>query len=328
MESKELTEFEAAVIHAVKLDGDVSLKEIADTLGKSVSTLRASLAKLEERKLIRFYPFVNVFRLGYSVFLFYFNPVKAHEDALVATLQASDKVSWLARYASDEFRYCASFVCKTPLEYQRALQELGRAHGASFYSSTTQIQTALTMFSPKYLAPSRPGQEYLTLTAEGGVVQLDDTDRVILSGLLTNTYSSIRDLARQLELPHSSVSERVNSLKADGVIERFVYLPNATALGMDVYTVTLKACTLHPDLRKELFEFCQSESRVTVFLESFGAWDFEVGVEAPSRECVDTITAKLSQRFGKLLKVVGILKREERMKVACYPFCAPVERAE
>lgn len=119
------------------------------------------------------------------------------------------------------------------------------------------------------------------------------------------------------------MSERVNSLKSNDVIERFVYLPNAAALGVDVYSVVLKRCTLHPDLRKELFEFCQTEPRITVFLECFGAWDFEVGIEAASRETVDTITTAIAQRFGKLLKVVGTLKREERMKVVCYPFCAP-----
>lgn len=281
MEPKKLSEFEAAVINAVKLDGDVSLKEVADSLGKSVSTLRATLAKLEESKLIRFYPFVNVFRLGYSVFLFYFNPVKAHEAALVATLQASDKVSWLARYSSDEFRYCASFVCKTPLDYQRALEDLGREHGASFYSSSTQIQTALTIFSPKYLAPTQPAPGYITLAADGRVVQLDDTDRVILSGLLSNTYSSIRDLARQLELPHSTVSERVNSLKSNDVIERFVYLPNAAALGVDVYSVVLKRCTLHPDLRKELFEFCQTDPVLLYSLNASAPGTLRLALKPP-----------------------------------------------
>ncbi len=323
MRSKSLSEFEAAVIDAVKLDGEVSLKEVAERLGKSVSTLRATLSKLEENGYIRFYPFVNVFRLGYSVFLFYFNPVQAQEDAVIATLKASDSVSWLARYSSESFRYCASFVCKTPLEYQRALEKLGREHGASFHSSATQVQTALSIFSPKYLAPARANESFITLESEGQVVEVDDTDRAILSGLLNNTYSSIRDLARQLELPHSTVSERVTSLKARGVIERFVYLPNAAVLGMGVYTVTLKARTLHPNLRAELFKFCKTEPTVTVFLECFGAWDFEVGFEAPSREVVDAAVTRISARFGKLLHVVSILKREERMKVLCYPFCAP-----
>ena len=75
-----------------------------------------------------------------------------------------------------------------------------------------------------------------------------------------------------------------------------------------------------------MFEFCQCEPHVTVFLESFGAWDFEIGLETPSREAVDALTAALSHRFGKLISVVSVLKREERIKVACYPFCAPAEK--
>ncbi len=323
VEFKKLSDFDAAVINALELDGEVSLKAVAEDLGKSVSTVRASLARLEENKLMRFYPFVNVFRLGYSIFIFYFNPVKAHEESLIATLQASDRIAWLARYDSDEFRYCASFVCTSPFEYQRALEELGRDHGASFYSSATQIQTALTMFKSKYLSPSRSSPGYVTVAAQGGVVPFDDIDRTILSGLLSNTYSSIRELARQLELPHSTVNERVSSLKAHGVIERFVYLPEVSVWGIDVYAVNLKRCTLHPDLRKELFDFCEREPRITVLLECFGAWDFEVNIESSSREEVDAIVASLLQRFGKLLTVAGILRRVEQMKVVCYPFCAP-----
>ena len=327
METKKLSEFDAAIFNAIELDAEISLKEVAQDLGKSVSTLRASLARLEENQLIRFYPFINVFRLGYSIFIFYFNPVKAQEDALIASLQANDKVAWLARYASDDFRYCASFVCKSPLEYQRVLEDLGREHSASFYSSATLAQTALTIFKSKYLAPSRPSAGYVTLAAEGSVVQFDDTDRAILSGLLSKTYSSIRDLARQIELPHSTVNERVNSLKANGVIERFVYLANVSVWGIEIYHVTLKSRTLHPDLRKELFEFCEGEPSITVLLECFGAWDFEINVESRSREAVDAVIAEISRRFGKLLTVVGILKREEQTKVACYPFCAPANPA-
>jgi Lrp/AsnC family transcriptional regulator for asnA, asnC and gidA len=323
VETKKLSEFEAAVINAVELNAEISLKEVALDLGKSVSTTRACLARLEENKLLQFYPLVNVFRLGYSIFTFYFNPVRAHEDSVIATLRASDTISWLARYDSDAFRYCASFVCKTPLEFQRGLEDLGREHGTSFHSSSTLIQTSLTMFKSNYLGSSQISDAYVTVAAQGSVVQVDDIDRVILSGILKNTYSSIRELARQVELPPSTVSERVNALKENGAIERFIYIANISAWGMAVYAVALKACTLHPDLRRELFDFCQRDPRITVFVECFGAWDFELNIDSSSRDEVDAIVDALAKRFGKLLKVVGTLKREEQIKLAGYPFRAP-----
>jgi DNA-binding Lrp family transcriptional regulator len=315
-----LSEFEAALISTLKLDADIPLKQVADKLGKSVSTVRAAVADLEQREVIRFYPFVNVHRLGYSLFLLYFNPVAAHEEALLRSLQEHSHVSWLARFSSNAHKYCASFVCKSPLHYRQVLSELGASHGACLHSSATQIQINLTLFPPKYLTPATISPEFLTVGADGPSVELDERDHHILHGLLHLHYSSIRDLARQLDLAHSTVHERVGFLKESSVIERFTYIPKIPAIGLGVYRALVKSHTLHPDIRRAVFDFCRHHPLITVLLECFGTWDFEIGLESPDRASVDAAIHELTKEFGKLIEVVDVMKREERTKDVCYPF--------
>jgi Lrp/AsnC family transcriptional regulator for asnA, asnC and gidA len=315
-----LSHFEAGLLCALKLDADIPLKQVAEKLGKSVSTVRAAVADLEEREVIRFYPLVNVHRLGYSLFLLYFTPVAAQEEALLRSLKEHSHVSWFARFSSDLHKYCASFVCRSPLHYSTIISELGAQHGACFHSSATQIQINLTLFNPKHLLPEEIDLGSVSVKAEGPVVQIDERDNLILSGLLHHRYSSIRDLARQLDVAHSTVHERVNFFKQSGILERFTYLPNISAVGLDVYRALIKARSLHPDVRKEFFEFCRHHPLITVLLECFGTWDFEIGLESPDRSSVDAAISVLTKQFGKLIEVVDVMKREERTKDTCYPF--------
>lgn len=319
-----LSDFDAALINIFKLDADRSLKDVAHELGKSVSAVRAGLSRLEERKIISYYPFVNICTLGYSIFLFYFTPAAAQERTIIQHLQADDRVSWLAQFSGGATKYCASFICTSPYEYQQALSELGARHGATFQSSFSLVETSLSLFSNKYLAPRIKNYDALTWRDEGGITPLDTLDKRILTGLLQRRYTSVRDLSRQLKIAHSTVSERINNLKGNKVLQRFVYLPNPQMFGYSHYKVLLKTRTLHPQFKKELWKFVLSELHTTILLECIGVWDFEIGIEISKPIELEQFCARLQKQFGKLTEIVGTIKREDKLKERCYPFTTSV----
>ena len=60
---------------------------------------------------------------------------------------------------------------------------------------------------------------------------IDDTDRAILAILLEDAATSNAELARQVGLAPSAMSERIKRLKSSGVLEGYDVRLNAAALG-------------------------------------------------------------------------------------------------
>jgi DNA-binding Lrp family transcriptional regulator len=314
-----LSDFESAIIDALKLDAERPLKEIADSLGKSVSAVRSTLSKLEEQNTIRYYPFINIYALGYTNFLYYFTPVPSQEKKIVEILSDNDHVSWLSRF-SGGYEYCASFVSTSPSRFREMLASIGKKYHVTCKFSCVQVQTALTMFSPKYLHAREPNLGHVSWAAESKSTEVDKLDVKILSGLVQRKYSSLRDLSRQIKVSHSTLAERVSRLVSRGVIKKFTYIHSPAQFGRTSYKVMVKSMTLHPRFKEELFEICRLHPLVTVFLECFGTWDFELSVEVREQAEVDRFVEGLRLHFGKLIDIVHVMKRQEKLKDACFPF--------
>lgn len=63
---------------------------------------------------------------------------------------------------------------------------------------------------------------------------LDRTDAAILDALQRNGRQSITDLAREVRMSNSAVTERMRRLEADGVIDRYAAVVDPTRLGYPI----------------------------------------------------------------------------------------------
>ena len=70
-------------------------------------------------------------------------------------------------------------------------------------------------------------------------VQLDEMDRKILSAIREDSRMSIREIARRIGAPHSTVYERLKRLERNGVIESYTVRINYKKLGYQVTALIL-----------------------------------------------------------------------------------------
>jgi Lrp/AsnC family leucine-responsive transcriptional regulator len=74
-------------------------------------------------------------------------------------------------------------------------------------------------------------------------IKLDAIDRGILELLQDNARSSVADLARRLDVPASTVAERIKRLEARGVIRGYHASVDPVALGLEVTAFILMSTT-------------------------------------------------------------------------------------
>ncbi|HVL87895.1 MAG TPA: Lrp/AsnC family transcriptional regulator [Candidatus Thermoplasmatota archaeon] len=69
------------------------------------------------------------------------------------------------------------------------------------------------------------------------VVELDDLDTKIIRSLNKNARKSFRDIARELEVSLSTVSNRIRRLEGEGVIKGYVPVVDGSRIGYDLVVI-------------------------------------------------------------------------------------------
>lgn len=125
---------------------------------------------------------------------------------------------------------------------------------------------------------------------DAGMVELDDLDIEIIRSLNKNARKSFRDIAKELDVSLTTVSNRVRILERSGVIEGYIPVVNASKLGYDIMAV-IGIKVIHGkiiDTEKDLAE----EAGVFAVLDSTGEWDAIVMARFKSKSELNTFVKK------------------------------------
>jgi DNA-binding Lrp family transcriptional regulator len=317
-----LTEQQKRVIAALHFEADRPAVDVERAFGLRESTVRRVLARLLEAKLIRFYPFINTYTLGFSACSLYFSLSEKGMDRrrnLIQFLQQSPRVSWIAEMGG-RYQLCVSFLARDMLEAHGFMEELSQTFPDLFAEKTVSSQIELTLLSPKYLGYPPLNRSAVSWGNTSALIKIDRVDHAILSGLIREEYRSLTQLARQLKIPISTFNLRIQQLRKRHVIVGFVYLINSAALDMQSFKLLINARSLNEKFTKELFDFAAAHPNITTFIRTVGSWDFELGVEIASASGVSSISASLRHHFPQAIHSLEIIPLLKEMKLACYPF--------
>jgi DNA-binding Lrp family transcriptional regulator len=320
--SVRLTQSERRVLAHLELAADVPLTEVARTMGVRMHTLRYALERLRARGIVSKRPFVNIYALGFSDYALFFSLAPEHQRNTTRFLKAlalSDRVSWLATFGGD-YHYGMSVSARSPAEVQSFLEQVSEAYPGIFYRKSLSVRTALTLFPRKYLSPGESPKRMLRFGYGASSIGIDQKDHRILHGLEQFPDFSLRDLAKELQMPLTTLQQRVAALKSTGVIVGSLYQIDATKFGVQAFRLLIEAKSVSRSMRERLLSFCATHRCICYLVECLGAWDYEVGLEvAEGSEAVEVAQLIQHQFLGDLARV-QILPLFGHTKIRNYPF--------
>jgi len=311
-----------AALAAVEYAPDVPFTTLAKSHGIRASTLKYYVHKLLQTGVMRYYPVVNVYRLGYTAYSLYL-AVTPHEtdrlQQLIAAVCQESCVSWVAEVGG-EYQLCVSVLVQTTAELSAFLDRLAARFGSIINDKAVVTQVSLSMFPTKYLSPRPPVTVGLTWGRCDATADIDALDRRVLHGLMEQRVPSQRELARTLGVAVTTLQERLARLRSSGVIIGSVYLVSADSLQMQTFKVLVSTREPHSLIGSDLFRFCQRHPQVTSFIHALGSWDYEIGVEVETPSATTAFIAELSASFAKAMTKVRTVPMFRELKVACFPF--------
>lgn len=102
-------------------------------------------------------------------------------------------------------------------------------------------------------------------------VELDETDLSILRALNGDARKSYRDVARELGIALTTVSNRVRKMEGAGIIQGYVPILNTSKLGFELSVII--GVKIHPGRLLEVQNRIAKNPRVVAVYDVTGEWD-------------------------------------------------------
>jgi Lrp/AsnC family transcriptional regulator for asnA, asnC and gidA len=148
-------------------------------------------------------------------------------------------------------------------------------------------------------------------------IELDDLDLQILRSLNDNARKSFRDIAKELHVSLTTISNRVKVMERAGVIQGYIPVLDATKLGYDL-TAIIGVKVIHGRILETERDLAKDPAVYAVF-DSTGDWDAIIMARFKSRvELNEYVKRALDhENVDKTYTqvVLNITKDERRVKV-------------
>jgi Lrp/AsnC family transcriptional regulator for asnA, asnC and gidA len=150
-----------------------------------------------------------------------------------------------------------------------------------------------------------------------GPLVLDDLDMDILRSLNDNARKSFRDIAKELHVSLTTVSNRVKAMEKAGVIQGYIPVVDATKLGYDIMAV-IGIKVIHGRIVDTERDLARDPAVFAVF-DSTGEWDAIIMARFKTRDDLNVFVKKVldhenvDRTYTQV--VLNITKEEKRVPV-------------
>lgn len=313
---------DSKLLAAIQQRGSLSFSDIARLTKSKEHAVRYRFHALRRRGVIlERVPFVDMYRLGYTVFKIYADiaPDKqALQQNLIDYLIKSPQVAWIAQVGG-AYQFVFSVCIRKLSEINQFLEQLTASVGTVFNHSDLVIQLQFTAFGRKYLAPTLKSGPILSFgqNAEDPIA-LDQLDHRILSAISQGDLSSERQISEQLTIPLTTVRRRLSNLEKHKVLVGFVYRYNLALIGLNRFSMLVSVRGLSSLVSKKMHTFCSQHPRIVNLGECLGSWQFEITAEVESPADTVAIIREIGETFGSEVSQIITLPVFRSFKYSSY----------
>jgi DNA-binding Lrp family transcriptional regulator len=321
MQTKSLTPDELKILWALQEKPAATVADLSKQTSFRAGKVQYALRRLKEDRGLIIRPFINVFASGAHYVAVYANlhaPGMRARTALLTFLRKERRVGWCGELIGDyeiAFTISCSHLCEIPKLFERMTEvtnvELGE------YVLSPRI--GFSFFKRKFLTRLPVKSDSLDAEYLPEPCALDQMDRRILKTLAEERFDSVREVARLLKEPISTIDRRVRELREKKVILGDFVDISPTQLQVNPYRLLIRTKGLYSGGKQRLYEFARNHPRVIFLIETLGLYDIEIGLELSSAEMIMEVISDFNEQFGSQIHTLRSLMETRVVKWSNYP---------
>lgn len=316
-----LSEIEARILRCTELRADMSIENIRKETGYREHTIRHSMKRLREREIVRLLPFINLHVLGYVLHNIFFSLENRKQNirgAFIKELLAMKKIMWVAELGGD-FQYGIEIAAQNFFEVRDVLNTLSEKFGNIFLGKSVASQFSVTLLSRGYISDEKSLASPLSMDHCGTTVIIDELDHKILAALTSMPEESHREIVRRTQIPLATFERRIKKLRESQVLLGYFYVVNPAQFSAQSFKIVVFGKGISRTFSKMLLLFAANHPNIVSFIQSFGSWDYEIGIEVFKPQDAMRICNEIYEKFGDSINALKILPKFRDLKNQLYP---------
>jgi DNA-binding Lrp family transcriptional regulator len=311
---------EIKILWALQENPLATIQELAKKSRLQMGKAQYALKRLKEDRGLIVRPFINFLASGAHYVAVYTNlnaPGAKARETLLKSLCQEKSVGWCGELIGD-YELAFTICCSHLKEIAALLQRVTEATRVEFTEYVLSPRTDFSLFKRKFITRDQVKTTSLNATYLNKAVFLDALDHKILKTLADAKFDSMREVARLIDEPVSTVDRRIRDLRDKEVITGdFVDLA-PIHLGVQPYRLLMRTRGLSRSSRAKLREFSCLHRRVIFIVETLGIYDFEVGLELSEPQMIMEVISDFNEHFGGHIHTMRSLMETRVVKWSNY----------
>jgi len=320
---KKLTQSDLNLLAELENDARQPLSKLAHKLKISQQLLSYRLQALKKRKILGgYFTQINFYMMGYTKYrtlVRISNYTQQKEKEIVNYLMAHKNVQWIIE-CGGKWDFLINFVAKNVVQYDNFLMEFKNRFPRHIQNFDIFIVIEWIELGRGYFAQSRREVKKLSFFGRDyEQAKVDHTDLRILDLLSENARMSSVEIAKKIGVSPNTISSRIRSLCAKGVIRAFKPLIHLESTGFMAYKLLFKFQNYTGKIEKEIIGYLKTDARVVAIVKMIGQWDFEIEFEVDSRQSMLDLIRSFRDRYGSIIKEFELIPLFHEHKYNYFP---------
>ena len=324
---RDLTDQERRVLSVIHLNPLAEIPHVSAIVKLAPHIVRHVIESLRRQGVIGYpVPFVDVYALGYTEYAFYVTlsnaPGADFDEAITSESLLVEGVSVVAQ-TSGPYNFVVIIYAKSAAEAQMRFQKLSEHFACRIVKKTVSTRITYRFYGYRYFGAGLPGTypvRHFGINTSDAPIDLDPTDRRILVLMGRGEGSSRRELARQLDIPNSTLDHRIRRLERLQVVQGYEYLFSPGTLGKRKYRFLLAADLRNGKTLERLLALSSEDQRIIVMNECLGDWEFELLIHIGEGESISQFTDLLASRLDGAVRALHSVTNVVRHRLERFPF--------
>jgi DNA-binding Lrp family transcriptional regulator len=297
--------------YALQMPG-ASYADIAKASRTKVHTVRYVIQLYISRQWLRQIYSVSPSLLGLRLTNVFFSVPPPKAAAMLQFVQHDPRITWVAEQTGNP-RYEITALVRDPLELEDLFDTMARKTGAVFQNRFWAIETSRYEFGQRTLGlvTKEPLITEIFSRAQKPIrlAQLDKKLIDIRRGSPEGAAATTAELARALNLPHTTVAYHLRKLTDLGVLSPPLYFLRIENTELTQYQLVLTLSQTSGRLEKALVKFCGENPLVSTLIKGFGGWDYKILVYSETPASGLEVQDALERDFSGLFSDIMLLTR-------------------
>ena len=292
------------LLYELGINARQSYSRIGKKIRLSQQMVSYKMKTFQESVIVQaFYPLLDYSRFVYLNFtvLFKVNYIsKERFHSLITALTKQPSIVEVIE-CGGKHDLILIFSARNPSSFNKTMKEVLFSH--SQLKNYTILTNVVRHFFPRtYFLSAEPNTKDVVIGGDRELLDIDETDKNILTSLQKNTVASSIEIASQCNITPKTMISHIKILEARKIIRGYHPLLHVQKLEFKVNKILLQYHNLTPEQEDRLTRFCIRNPHITEFSKLFGEWDAEITVETRNMRDFRNVYILIREQFQDIIQ--------------------------